>query len=79
MIGRHCTPHRVLKDHEKGRAPGLTSDIFLAPLTRRQSAKTLSNFADFYARHLLEYPLPIDENNDEVSFKSFLKKETLII
>jgi hypothetical protein len=47
-------------------------------LKRRKSFKTLSNFADFRVRHLLEYPLPIDENTAEVSFESFLKKETII-
>jgi hypothetical protein len=78
MIGRHCTPHRVLKGHENDRASGLTSDIFLAPLKREQSSKTLSKFGNLRARHLLEYPSPIDENTDEVSFESFLKKETII-
>src|SRR2546421_9434070 len=75
MIGRHCTPHRVLKGHKNGRAPCLTSDIFSAPLKRAQSSKTLSNCADFRARHLLEYPLPIDENSDEVSSSPSLKRK----
>jgi len=68
----------VLKGHENDCTPALTSDIFFAPLKRRKSSKTLSNFGNFRARHLLEYPSPIDENTNEVSFESFLKKETII-
>jgi hypothetical protein len=78
MIGRHCTPPQALKGHENDRAPGLTSDIFFALLKRSKSSKTLSNSGNSHARHLLEYPSPIDENTGEVSFESFLKKETII-
>jgi len=75
MIGRHCTSHRVLKGHENDGAPGLTSDIFFTPLKRSKSSKTLSNFGDCRARHLLEYPLPIDENSDEVFSSPSLKRK----
>src|SRR5437773_7511472 len=75
MSRRHCTPQCTLKGRKRRQRQCLTEKIVSALLKRRKSPESLNDFGDFRALHSLEYPLPIDENTDEVSSIHTLKRK----